>query len=510
MTIVRGDLMDLSGNGAPLGEQERLNEATRWLSSRVLVDDKFRDRVYRLLCIPSARCIAPAPGIDLPALARHAAWAVEDEIQTRRRTAQIALVGVALVAAGPVVLLAGGPWWVPLAAGLALLLGAAGYVVERRARRAARGRHVFHHEVVEKIGRDLLPREQCDRLEQANAGDLLVYDERRTVADEPGQGAFPGFGDLVGHEVRVPVDISKALDDNRPRGRVTPHDLMVHLTRKIPRHIDLTAITDDCSARLVAHVHGDAVASMEGMLTRSGSRVVARAPAGLVERAANRPTRAVRAYVVAQIVGHEGQLVTTVHTSAVLGTTGLSLNIVIHVLTPLREAYEKAREVPGDVWLRRLYVARTHKAVNLVRRSPGEWRRLRRLRREAQRSERLPGRARLPIRRRRPTEADPYGAHRSVRDRPHQNFALRYTERVDLQRQVNDLMRAIFRETEAYLEAHNIDGSAFRDDAHEAMQTVTNNITTVIGALVQGSTVAGSVSGDAYTGMDELADAKTT
>lgn len=509
MSIVHGDLMDLSGGDAPVGSREELNETTRWLCSKVLVDGTSRDKLYEQLCIPQIRCVAPAPGIDLPALARHAAWAVDDEIHARKITARLAIAGVLAVALSSALLLTGGPWPVVLALGLALVVAATAYLVERRAVRADMARRVVERTAVQTVGTDLLIAGGLTRLDLANCGDLLVYDEQRTSSDQPGHGAFPGFGRLVGHEVRVPVDIGKPLGGKGEPGRVTPHDLLAHLARNVPRHIDRTDITDDCSARVVAHVHGSEVVTLEGMLARPDGPAVTRAPGDLVERAANKPTRGLRAYMTATITGHCGQLVTTLHISAAMGATGLSLNLLVHVLPPLDAPIGEARQVPEEAWRRRLYVARTQKLWRLVWQSPHEMRRLRRLRKQAHRPAELPRRSRIARRQRTPTH-DPYGARGGIRQAASASFRLRYTERVDLQRQANDLMRATFRETAAYLEGRNIDATAFREDADEAIQTVTNNITTVIGAVIQDATVHGPIDAGTHVTVGERADAEAT
>jgi hypothetical protein len=509
MSIVHGDLMDLSGAETPVGSTTALNETTRWLCSKVLVDDGDRDKLFDLLCVPHIRCVAPEPGIDLPALARHAAWAVDDEIHVRKVTALLAIAGVLAAALALALLLAGGPWPVVLVLGVALLVGAAAYVVERRALRADKARHLIESTTVEEVGTDLVTTGRLTRLELANTGDLLVYDEQRTSADQPGYGAFPGFGRLIGHEVRVPVDIGKPLRGKGEPGRVMPHNLLAYLARNVPRHIDRTEITDRCSARVVAHVHGSEVEATEGMLTRPHGPPVARAPGGLVERAANRPTRGVRAYVTAQIVGHCGQLVTTLHVSAAMGTIGLSLNLLVHVLPPLDPPQGDAGPVPEEAWRRRLYVVRTQKLWRLIWQSPYEWRRLHRLRKQAHPPEEPPRRSRLALRRRTPTHEDPYGARGGIRRAASASFRLRYTERVDLQRQANDLMRATFRETAAYLEGRNIDAKAFREDADQAIQTVTTNITTVIGAVIQGSTFHGELDASTHAVVGDRADTAT-
>jgi hypothetical protein len=491
------DLGYPTGTDVPVWKYDGAYETTRWMCSRVLVDRGRAERVFEQLCVPHVRPVAPAPGIDLVAVARHAAWAIRDE----RRVAAVAslLLGGALLALAAAVLAVGGGsagtlWQLPLLAA-ALLVGAAiAWRVNRTAQRAEAARRVFSGLPVDAPEVDLvIDPTQMRRLHGANHGTLLVYDEQRSRADEPASTVFPGYGRLAGFEVRVPVDVSQAVDTALPLGQVKPYELLRHLARTVPAHIDCTEIIEESTAVVVAHVLASDASASSDVVDGAGGPVRSEAPADFLRRAADAPTRGVRSYVRAQVVGHGGHLVTTLHVSAVAGTTGLSLNFLVHVLGPLHPSWAAARDIPATPWGRRWRVGTQGQTWARLAEAPYEWLRLHRLLRRARRVPWVDaGYAPRPARRRR-TAAGPYGARGGLRWTQSHLSGLRFNEVIDLKRQANDLMRALFSETKAFLEARNISAQDLREDERQALQAVSNNITNVIGAVISDVTVGGDL-----------------
>lgn len=474
------DLGYPTGIEAPLGSVDDLNETTRWMCSRVLVNMLWARVVFERLCIPGRGAVAPAPGVDLEALAGHAAWAIHDERTIRARVTQLLGIAVVALAATVPLVLGGGPWHLTLMATGLSVLAAAAWSIERRATRAAMARRIITGgSTVEPRGIDLIDARQLDRVTAANAGNLLVYHERRTRAETPERSVFPGYGRVAVAEVRVPVDLSRPLDRSRPLGRVRPYELLRHLARTVPRYIDRTRITDHGDADVTAHVRETEVPNLPELLDTDGGTVRAQASPDFVRRAADEPTRSIRAYVRTQAIGHGGHLVTTIHLSAVAGSTGLSLNFVVHALAPLHPAWEEARDVPPTVWRRRWWIATRGRPWNLIVTAPRDWHRFRGLERQAKR----------PVGARRGS----FGARGGLRWIASYNSGLAFNERVDLQRQVNDLMRALFSETRVFLEAHNIDSKDLREDEAAVLQVVSTSVTTVIGAVFTDTNVEGNV-----------------
>ena len=136
--------------------------------------------------------------------------------------------------------------------------------------------------------------------------------------------------------------------------------------------------------------------------------------------------------------------------------------------------------MPGTAWARRLWVLVQANTWRTLAGAPAEWASFHSLTRRA---------VRPASRRRQSTET--YGAWAGYRWLAGARSGLRYNERVDLQRQANDLIRAVFTETSSFLEARNIDATDLREDEKQALQTVTNNVTSVIGAVFQGDVAAG-------------------
>jgi hypothetical protein len=457
---------------APLGVTEELNEATRWMCSRVLADRAAARHVFDLYCIPKVAAIAPSPGIDMPALARHAAWAVDDD---RRVCALVALLwgGVAVGAAAAAFLaVEGGRWWPPLAVAGVFAALAVVWLSGRMAARHARARQVMTGAHVEVVGSDLVEAAQLRRLDEASDGNIIVYEESGQL-DDPAYVVFPGFGDVAGQAVQLPVDVSRPLDPEEPAERVEPYELLRHLEKTVPRHIDRTEITLDHPASVVAHVRAGEVAKHERLLEEPGGPVVAQAPGDFVRAAANRPTRGVRAYARTMAVGHAGHLVTTLHLSAVVATTGLSLNFVGHVLRPLSPAWGVAGSIPAGGWGRRWRVLRAGWFWQLLVSAPDEWWRLRRMIAASRREARSP----KPRRFGRGRGGSGYGSTFGLRHLASRGTTLSFNERVDLQRQANDLMQAAFTETRAFLSDRNVDPAALGAQSGDAIKAVTANVT---------------------------------
>src|SRR5215207_8183082 len=178
---------------------EHLNHATRVLASKAIIHRGWARAVHKRLVVKDHEVVAPSPGVDLEALARHTAWAVHEERHTTKVAASLFWgggVGLLLLAlwAWPEPV-----WWLLLALSLVSFVVAYVVLVNRTEAMQKAGREMARaadHSVPRRHDEVLIRDDQRDRLERATLGEVIVYREGGGV------DVWPGFGVLAYDEVR--------------------------------------------------------------------------------------------------------------------------------------------------------------------------------------------------------------------------------------------------------------------------------------------------------------------
>jgi len=471
------------------------NHATRVLCAAVVVQPAFGDVVFRELCVPRVRTLAPWPGIDMVAVARHAAWAIQ---QRNRRNGVLSAALLAAVASLVFEVAAPGVG-VTLACGVvaAATVWALGDQV-RFARRAAR---IVDVDIDPDLGQGLLPAAHEQRLAAVNDTNLLVYGS--ALDTDP----FPGAGQRVNVRLLQSFDIGKPKDDTKPARAFTPSDLLEHLAKRLPSYIPRTNTAESRRARMVLYANGSLLDQVPGLLPDPLGPPLLRAPSSLLRQVADSKGNMLRTYLRVQVIGHSGELVTTFHLAAEVSPVGLSLDLALHVLRPVNGAFYDARRLPRAtgslVWylfVREWIVVRLVGAWAAGRNRGG---RVDGLFRGRERSllaalpRVLRGSARLAEARTAPRltrtqrrgahARDLYGTGMSVREATSYSTELDHNERTDANKHFNDIFTAILKELVSFLESRNIDPY----DLLQEKSNIIQNFTTEFHQTINGSYHAG-------------------
>lgn len=484
------------------------NDATRVLCSAVIARPAFGDLVYRVLCVPRIRTMAPSPGVDLVTLARHAAWTVRQR-QVRHVVLSSALVLVVVSVPIPQV---GGP----LAVGS--MLGATLWALCHQVHAARIATRIFDVGVDPGLGCGLLDDAQEQHLAAVNDANLLIY--APALDDNP----FPGSGQRVNARLSRTFDIAKAKDDTKPAQAFTPSDLLEHLARQLPHHIALTNVVESRRARMVLYARGTAVDQVPGFLPDPLGQPVVKAPGTLLQQVADDPGQDLRTYLRAQVVGHDGHVVTTFHLTAVTSPMGLSLDFTLHVLRPIHPEYYAADRLPRTTGLLgahlllqgsllRSWLVATVAATGAVLESGvivGVRTYVRRLFQDRERSllaapvralqgllllRKARSTAQLTAGQQRAVGAqDFYGTHAGIREATSHNTEFGHNERNDANRHFNEVLTAVLRELVSFLESRNIDPYELLQERASIIQTFTTEFhQTINGAYHAGINAGGSI-----------------
>lgn len=434
-----------------------VNDSTRFLCSKVLLDPGFADVVFRTLCIPRVRTLAPSPGIDLVLLARHAAWSLSQ--RRHRHLVTTAVLAWALVSL-PLIALSL-DLWVILAGGT--VLGATMWAVADQVRIDEMAVRTVDRGVIAELGRGLVDEAHERRLASVNQTNLNIY--ASALDSDP----FPGVGQRVDVNITPTLDISKPKDEARPADELTAYELLDHLARNVPKHIRISLVNDSCRSDLVLYVRGTHVRSVPELLPDRLGPPLSRASSDLVRAFTNEPTGYARTYLRLQIVGHGGAVVSTFHITAVNSPIGLSLDFALHVLRPMHATYGEADRLPRS---------RRELARNLA----GQGEHLRRflyaplwalrttqMAKEAQQAAGL-----TPAQSAAVGKRDHYGTYFGLREATSFRTEVSRNRQVDIDRQFNDLLAAIFRELDVYLGSLNIDASEWREKRSVIVQNIVN------------------------------------
>ncbi len=451
---------------------------TRVLCSAVLADHGFAELVFNRLCVPSVVAVAPAPGVDLVSVARHAAHAID-----QRRHTHVVLCWILAFFAIPIAGLTAPAeptalWFLMI---LALLVGAKVWAV-RGDLALARGATAIIDgvDVDRTLGAGLVRPDQERRLAEANTADLSVYTSTR--AHDP----FPGLGQRVDTRVLPPVQIDQPADRDRPIGTVTATGFLHHLQRTLPSYVRTSEVTDDIGTGKVLYVNGTVVQHLADLLLDEADVPRRSAPPALVDDTADHPSRLTRTYLRTQIIGHGGQVVTTLNVAAVVEPKDLSVDLVVHVLRPVHRSYHQADRLPRTTGALVMQLATWSRRGPGLLGAPGAALRSARLRRES----RVPPALTLE-QRKAPGTQDFHGAQLGLREITSFNSTFDFNQRTDFVRHGQLLMVGVLTEMAEYLRSQNIDTSALE----KQQQAIINNYIDASRTLVNGAYVTGGAGG---------------
>jgi hypothetical protein len=467
------------GEPAPRAPARRAaSYTTRLLCSAVLVDHGFAELVFKKLCVPGVAAIAPSPAVDQVALARHAAHALSERRHTHVALCWI-LAGFLVPLVGLYAAPDGGGLWA--LAFLALLVGAKVRAVSgdlalaRRATATIDGVDIDHD-----LGAGLVAPGQERRLVEANMSEVAIYASAR--AHDP----FPGLGEQVQARVLPPVQVDRPCDPDAPIEAVTAKGLLDHLQRTLPAYVRTSEVTDDVGAGKVLYVNGSVVRHLAGLLLEDGEVPRRAAPPGLLDDTADHPSRLTRTYLRVQIVGHGGQVVTTLDVAAVVEPKDLSVDLAMHVLRPVHQTYHRADRLPRTTRALVWELATGSRRGPGLLGAPGAALRSARLRRESREAPAL-----TPEERQAPGTRDFHGARLGLRELTSLNSTFDFNQRTDAIRHGQLLMVGVLNEMAEYLRSRNVDTSAIE----EQRQAIINNYIDASRTMVNGSYVTGGAGG---------------
>jgi hypothetical protein len=469
---------------------ELLNHATRVLTSKAIVHRGWARSVFDRLVVKNHEVVAPSPGIDLDALARHTAWAVHEERKTTKIAAWLFWGG----GVGMLVLaLWAWPepyWWLLLA--LAVIFVVAAYIVlvmrteamQKAGREMARA---ADHMVPRRHDEALIRDDQRRRLDQATVSEVIVYREGGGV------DVFPGFGVLAYDEVRPALDVGVRPHADPPVPGFTAKELLDYLVETVgdangqPQHVD------GRRSMQVLHFRG---ADVWGLQTQ-GQPYFWPLPER-IPNAVARPSPAERAYMRAQVVHRSGQLVTTLHLSVEVRQTGLSLHPIVHVLRRIDGAWNTAKDLEASRWRRALAIATQRGVFGRLASSPLDWARIARMERRARRE---PDPLEEP-----PAIVDPYGSRGGLRHYSIGRGKAINTDAADIQRDAAELIRATYGQVIHFLEQRGLNPVKY---SMEEETLVTNGVLAGVREAIAETVTGDTPNGDVEYGLQVFEGKRT-
>ena len=457
---------------------EHLNHATRVLASKAIIHRGWARAVHKRLVVKDHEVVAPSPGVDLEALARHTAWAVNEERQTTRIVAWLFWgggVGLLLLAlwAWPSTI-----WWPLLVFALGSVVAAYVVLIKRTETMQDAGRTMARaadNSVPRRHDEYLIRDDQRRRLVAATEGTVVVYRE------SGGVDVFPGFGVRAYDEVRAALDVGVRPHADPPVPGFTATELLQYLAETVGEANTLQPHQDGRSSTLVLHFRGADVWALQQQ-GRPGFWPTA----SRIHDAIERPSPAERAYLRAQVVSRGGQLVTTLHMSVEVRQTGLSLHPIVHVLRRIDGAWNTAKDLHDSRWRRALAIATQRGVFGRLASSPADWARLVRLERRARRE---PDDLEEP-----PTIIDPYGSRGGLRHYTIGRGNPINTDAADIQRDAAELLRATYGQVIAFLEMRGLNPAKYTTDEETLVTNgVLAGVREAITKSVNGDTTAGDV-----------------
>jgi len=326
---------------APVTRAARAPDVDRLMCASAWLEPWFAHYLFRALFRPGLRATAPAYGVDLVALARHARAA-------RRYRLWMILIAVALVLVALVSLILVLP---NLVTALLILLGAAALLVVlvgvHLYLTRARATRIFRDP--RPPGHDLPPLDPQlhDRLSALADPNVVVFD---------GKLPFVGAGALL-ENWSVRVNTTKAAtDDNGNKKTIIPvraEELQKKLTLAI-RAANIAGI--EVHNRMF--VAGHRVRRISGLLPDPMGPPLSRLDRKQIRQAIEGSTESARTYLCVEKTSWQGELVVNIFVRAKKSATGLNVYYYAFVLLPLHPDITAAERLPVAVFGRLIGVLR--------------------------------------------------------------------------------------------------------------------------------------------------------
>jgi hypothetical protein len=443
------------------------------------MDSYLRDYVIHTVVEPHLRAVCPAYGVDLIAVARHAAQA-----QRRWKIHAYALVVIrlTLVLAVAVVVLTG---WLAAAAGIfvaALLAAWFSLFWALRASRLAALRAV-REPVPPREQADPLPPETEKRLEKLNKANVIVYAQ--------GEGdPFIGSGTRLHWYQLMPIDVTRAGRDTAGNAKVIKPFDAVALHQYLATQVPALGF-DGLHVRNRLYVRGDHALDVPGLLPDQFAEPASVIRSDWVKSAVQHPVEWARTYICMERVMSGGDLVVSMYVRGWLEHDLLSIERIIYFLPPLRRRYRPTHEFAAGTVLSVTIRAMGEAARRVLPVLGGRWigrlktSRFGQSRREAEAQARREIKAGV---------AHDYGAKTSVREAAAAYDTTGHFEEADVLDSAKRLSRRLMDCIEAFLDDHGVDTSDF----HDQVQLIATSISQ-IGTIQAGTAVIGG-QGNIITG----------
>jgi hypothetical protein len=452
---------------------------TRALCHAVYLDDDLRQYILHTVIDPHLKAVCPAYGVNLVAVARHAALA-----QRRRdvhRAAFIVIRLILVIAVATTIFL-----HLPAVAVVLLLVGviAAWLVLFWNLRED----YISALRAVTKGGP---PEDQAEPLPPDAEDRLRKLDRANTVIYANGEGdPFIGSGRRLHFTQVHPIDITRAGQDHGGKKRTLKAfdavSLHEYLAIQIPR-LGFNGLR----ARNRLYVRGDYARHVPGLLPDSLAVPEPVVEPKWVKSGVQHPRQRARTYVCLERIMDGGQLVVAMYVRAWIEQNLLSIERIMYFLPPLQSRYLPTREL-----LARGAAGATRDALaNSIRRTvpvlagktisgrhPSEFVK------QSQRAETL---ARREIKE---GLSYDYGARTSLREAAAAYNTTEHFDESDVLDSFKRLSRRLMDSIEIFLQDHGVDTSEF----HQQVQIINQSVNT-IGTIQAGTAVVGG-HGNIFTG----------
>ncbi|MFI1188516.1 hypothetical protein [Streptomyces californicus] len=446
------------------------DETTRLLCSAVHLDEEFARHAYRELTGDRLTALGLPLGVNLLALARHAARATGRTDRRDRRLAWLCAVWWLAVLTAVGGLVGGSPGLAEGAVLVALLVLGCSWTLVRAAEARARAAAIETRYPGARP-QDLAPAvdDEAERRLRALRRPNMVPYTRSAERHNP----FVGSGTKIKETVWQPIDISTPAD--APGGgkkSLIPFDavdLHTYLARELEKIAGLEGLRAQNRLYVLGpqvHYLGDDV--LPDRLRPPNTEI----QPPLVKAGLLRPGTGTRTYLSLERIGEGGRVIVSMHLRARLQHPSLSWEVAAYCIPPVHARYYGVHYLAQDGFERwwSLFRYATSHTWSALTGAPG---RIARRNSAHRRYTRELEKARKEITKR--NALHDYGAADSLRERVASWEELGHSERTDSQDFLHRLQQGVLIATERFLTAHHVDTSSF-DRAQQVINTQTYNI----------------------------------